>query len=764
MARRIRTVKKFSNWMQKKLLVLFFLVALCFIGLGVRIYGINKNNGEEYKKQVLSQQAYDSKVIDFKRGTIYDAKGTILADSELVYDVIIDAKLILEKPYYMEPTMRMLEEMGIDTAKVREYIIQNPSSQYYIAYKNLPYKEKTAYDEKLRKGREDEEERKVKREDRIYENVKGIWFDEKYIRTYPNGSLASDVIGFTNGVNEGTFGLEEYYNEILNGKPGRQYGYLDEMSNLERTTIDATNGSNLVSTLDANIQSVVEKHLYAFNEEYKDNQHNGNGASNVGAIVMNVKTGEIYAMASYPNFDLNNPYNTDVLVGMPKLNEKDAPIYEFLTEEDVAALSDEDEVRYLNQLWKNYCIGDYYEPGSVAKLLTVASGLESGAMTGHEGYQCNGFLEIGDWTIKCHNTYGDGYLTVSQAVECSCNVALMQMAFAQGKETFTKFQNIFNLGLRTNIDLAGEARTDGFIYKAQNMGLADLATNSFGQNYNVTMIQMAAAFASLVNGGNYYEPHLVSKITGASGATIRNIEPRILKKTVSPETSAKIREYCKQVVIGENGTGKTARPAGYIIGGKTGTAETIPRDNGQYVVSFMGFAPVDDPQVMVYVVVDRPNFWKQDDAKFATRIVRSIFTEVLPYLNIYMTEPLTAEEEEELAALDLTSTYHKQQEEEAESTGETTSEETEEETPEEPVEPLPEGVTAPDSQWITTESGESIPIWKTFPMDPATGYYINPDNGDMIDPDTGYVYGSSSGAQEHAPGIDAPVVEQIPEQ
>ncbi len=766
---RNRDPRRFTKPMQRKLAIVFFLVSVAFAGLAFRIYLINRDKGEEYKKQVLSQQAYDSKTIDFKRGTITDAKGTILADSELVYDVIVDSYQILYKPYYLEPTLHMLSELGADVEKVRRYIQDNPSSQYYVVLKNLPYKQKTQFDEKIRLGRADEIARGVKKEDRVFDNVKGIWFDANYIRNYPNGSLACDVIGFTNGNNTGTFGLEEYYNEVLNGKPGREYGYLDDMSNLERTTIDATDGNNLVTTIDVNIQSIVEKYLREFNETHRNAAHYGNGASNVGVVVMNVKNGEVYAMANWPSYDLNNPYDRSVLVGMPKLNERDQQLFDFLTEEDVAALDEDAVVHYLNTLWKNYCISDYYEPGSVAKLLTVASGLESGSITGNEVYQCNGFLEVGEWPIKCHNKYGDGPLTVSEAIERSCNVALMQIAFAQGKNTFTKFQNIFNLGLKTNVDLAGEARTDTAIYKAENMGLADLATNSFGQNYSVTMIQMAAAFSSMINGGYYYEPHLVSKITSSNGATVRNIEPRILKKTISPETSAKIREYCKQVVVGENGTGKTARPAGYIIGGKTGTAETLPRGNNQYVVSFMGFAPVDDPEVMVYVVVDRANAAQQDDAKFATGIVRNIMTEVLPYLGIYMTEELSAEEEKELASLDMTTTFYytqaakeKAEREAAEAAAAAAVMDPNDPSirtvggdssvsgnPENPsasiVEPLPEGVKAPAGRQTTkTDSGEEIEVWKTFEKN-EDGYYIDPSTGALIDPDTGYEYGATMG-------------------
>ena len=274
-------------------------------------------------------------------------------------------------------------------------------------------------------------------------------------------------------------------------------------------------------------------------------------------------------------------------------------------------------------------------------------------------YYCEGYLDVAGNRIGCHNIYGDGTLTVGEAVERSCNVALMYMADDIGYEDFCEYQNIFNFGLRTNIDLADEARTENLIYNAEDMGEADLATNSFGQNFNVTMIQMITAFCSIVNGGTYYEPHIVSKITSPSGATVKTIEPRVLKKTVSEESCQLLREYMLQVVEGENGTGKTARPAGYRIGGKTGTAETLPRDNGEYVVSFMGYAPADDPQIAIYVVVDRPNVEKgekQADAKFATGIVRSILTEVLPYMNIYMTEELTDEERAELKELGLKDT------------------------------------------------------------------------------------------------------------
>ena len=645
--------------MQRKLIWLFMIILFCFIGLSVRLIVINRNKGQEYTKQVFSQQAYENETIPYKRGKITDCKGTVLADSQLVYNVIVDSKAVLSNDNYLEPTLDALEKLGADAERVREYMQKNPSSQYFIARKNLPYSEKKKYDTQLEEGIKEEDAQKLGDKYRYYSNIKGIWFESNYSRTYPSGDLISDVIGFANGANEGSFGLEEYYNDILNGTEGRIYGYLDDNLSLERTTVAARDGDNLVLTIDENIQSIVMKHLKRFGEQYQDNDHYGNGANNIGCIIMDVNNGEIKAMASYPTFDLSDPYNTDALLGMPLLTDSGELTGDYISKTTISLLSEEERLQALTSLWRNYCISSTYEPGSVSKPFTVAAGLETGAVSPDDTYYCEGYLDVAGNKIGCHNIYGDGTLTVGEAVERSCNVALMYMADDIGYEDFCEYQNIFNFGLRTNIDLADEARTENLIYKAEDMGEADLATNSFGQNFDVTMIQMITAFSSIVNGGIYYEPHIVSKITSPSGATVKTIEPRILKKTVSEETSTLLKEYMVQVVEGENGTGKTARPAGYRIGGKTGTAETLPRDNGEYVVSFMGYAPVDDPQIAIYVVVDRPNVEKgekQADAKFATGIVRNILTEVLPYMNIYMTEELTDEERAELQELGLKDT------------------------------------------------------------------------------------------------------------
>ena len=718
--------QKFTIGMKKKLVVLFVLALLAFVGLGVRLILITKNNGEEYEKQVLSQQRYDSTTLPFRRGEILDSKGTILAYSEKVYNVILDAKLLLRDEKFLEPTMTALvKEFGLNSGEIRQYLSDHPTSQYYILAKKLSYDEIKHFQDMITPGMED-----------YNADIQGIWFESSYIRKYPNGSLACDLIGFTSGDNAGMYGLEEYYNDVLSGNAGREFGYLDEDSNLERTTIPATDGDSIVTTIDGNLQNIVEKHLQEFNDTYANNARMGNASNNVGCIMMDVNTGEVLAMASYPGFDLNNPRDPSRLLGMPAVDEKgnklkgdsvfDSGVY--ITEDMLESFSDEQLYQNYNALWKNFCISDTYEPGSVAKPFTVAMGLESGSITGDEVYNCGGSLEVGGWKIKCHNTYGDGLVSVERGIEISCNVAMMHVAQATGISTFTKFQKDFGFGLKTNIDLAGEARTEGLTYSAANMTPTDLAVNSFGQGFNVDMIETITGFCSLINGGYIYEPHVVKKIVSSSGATIKTIEPRVLRQVISSSTSEKVIQYCNKVVSGENGTGKTARPAGYMIGGKTGTAQTLPRGNRQYVVSFMGYAPADDPEIAIYVVVDRPNAIFQDDAKFATRIVRAVLTEALPYLNYPMTEPLSDKEMAELEQLREEMITSAVVEEETEDTGEEGegAEETAVEGGQESSEEQPQ---------------DSSSIWESFDVDSTTGYYIDPNTGNLIDPSSGHAFG-----------------------
>ncbi len=779
--------KRFTIKMQKKLLILFFIILAAFIGLGVRLYRISHENGEEYKKQVLSQQTYDSVTIPFRRGDIYDANGMVLASSDKVYNVILDSYLLLSDDKYLKPTLSAVKsDLGIDPDTITSYIKDHPSSRYYILAKKLTYDKVHKFQDKINDSDK-------------YPNIKGIWLEEQYQRKYPNKSLASAVIGFMFSEDTGT-GLEAYYNDTLNGTNGREYGYMNADSDLERTTIPAVDGDSLITTIDSNVQSIVEEKLKDYNEEYKNAVHDGDGAEHVGCVVMDVDTGAVIAMANYPTFDLNDTRNTEPLIGAREVDSignktdgktpinvktgteetsestktdtaggtaKDtskestadkksaadsgsftAPLY--VTKESLEHMDNETLLQNLNALWKNQCISSTYEPGSVAKPFTVAAALDSGSITGNETYNCTGHLDVGGWPIYCHNRFGDGTLTVGEAIERSCNVCLMQIAFATGKDEFIRYQRNFGFGYKTNIDLEGEARTADLVYDAGDMGLTELATNSFGQGFNVTMIQTIAGFCSLINGGNYYEPHIVSRIVSPEGATIRNIEPRVLKQTISASTSQKIISYCNQVVSGEHGTGKTARPAGYMIGGKTGTAETLPRGNNEYVVSFMGYAPSDDPKLAIYVVVDRPNAAPQDDAKFATRIVRAILTEVLPYEHIYMTEPLSDDEKKELAAQNLTAIY-------ANGSGTVSGNDA---AAAGSADPAAGAASAGDSAGSSgenaaaadgsakAESGSAADNadaepWKNFPIDPATGYAIDPTTGGYVDPNTGASIGGS---------------------
>ncbi len=654
---------------------------------------ISKADGERYKKQVLSQLEYKSITLPYRRGSIVDSNGSILAVSEKVYNLVIDCKIIMGKEAYLEPTLTAIKTAfpELDMTVIRKYIQEHPTSSYYVPLKQLTYDRKADFN-KLEVDKENENRK----------NIVGVWFEEEYKRSYPNGSVACDVIGFTTTDGKGQFGLEEYYNDILSGTTGREFGYLNNDSNLERTTKPAVDGYTLVSTIDLNIQNIVEKYLYEFNEQQKNVAREGNGANNVGCIIMDVDTGNVLAMASYPTFDLNTPYDLSA----------------YYTEEEVSALKENDTFYdTLNGIWRNFCISDTYEPGSTFKPFTVAMGLEDGILKSTDTFQCNGVLTVGGHDIKCHNKYGDGIVSLKQAIATSCNVALMKMAAAIGPDYFTQGQNVFNFGLKTNVDLSGEARTVGLLYD-ENMGAADLATNSFGQNFNCTMIQMIAAYCSLVNGGYYYEPHVVSRIETNNGSIVQNIEPRVLKQTVSQSTSDLIIEYCNAVCepTYTGNTGRTARPAGYAIGGKTGTAQTLPRGNGEYVVSFMGYAPANDPQIAIYVVVDRVNAIKQDDAKYATVIVRNILTEVLPYLNIYMTEELSETERKELEQrqIDIAAMYAPVVSEDDPNKENDTGEN------------VDEGL----------DGGEQTPVWKTFEKN-QDGYYVDPNTGDLLDPQTG---------------------------
>ena len=587
----------------------------------LRIFWKEKHtSGEKYEKIVLAQQGYDSQTIPYQRGDIVDAKGTVLATSIAVYNVILDCSVLNDDEKYVEPTINALVSCFPDltSEQLYSYLKDSPDSRYIVLAKRLSYDTIQPF---VNLQEERDEKGKL-----VNPYIKGVWFEKEYQRQYPYGKLASSVIGFTTSGNLGINGLENYYDDTLNGINGRQYGYLNSDSNFEKTIKPAVNGNTLVTTIDATIQSVVEKKIQEFNEAYTDGYREGEGgATRIGVLIMKPDNGDVLAMAQYPNYDLSNPWD----------------LSEYYTQEEIDAMDDDARLEALNQLWQNICLTYTYEPGSTAKPFTVAAGLETGTLSTNDTFFCDGAEQLSGFTVKCvaYRKGGHGMQTLEQTLMNSCNDALMQMSYRIGAENFTEYQQIFGFGQKTNIDLPGESRTDSLIYTLDTTSQLSLATNAFGQNFNTTMIQLGTAFCSLVNGGKLYQPRVVSKITDQNGNTIQDISPTLLRETVSKTTSDTLKQYMYSTVT--SGTGNTAKVDGYSMGGKTGTAQKVPRDGVNYLVSFIGFAPVDDPQLMIYCFVDEPNSQDQPHSTFAQNIVREILEEVLPYMNIYPDEETT---------------------------------------------------------------------------------------------------------------------------
>ncbi len=625
--------RKISGRMSKKLVGLFLAVILALVGLAVRITYINATEGEQYSRIVLSQaqQQYESRTIAFKRGDIVDRNGTVLATSERVYNLILDCLVVNDVTQdaegndvqkYVEPTVKVLVEvLGMDEEDIRSRLEsdETKNSQYQVLATNLSIEEKTKFEEYLDVESEENEDLT---EDEILErqNVKGVWFEEDYQRVYPLNSLACDLIGFTYSDNEADWGIEGYYSSVLNGTDGRQFGYLNSDADVEQTIIPAQDGNNVVSTIDVNIQQIIRDALETFEAEMAGGPNGDQAAKNVGVVVMDPNSGEILGMDSSGWYDLNNPRD----------------LSSFYTQEEIDAMDDEATVEALNAIWRNFCISDAYEPGSTVKPMTVAAALETASISTSDNFYCDGYQMVANQRIRC-SVYPDshGDQTLEETLAHSCNDAMMQIGADMGADTFLRYQDLFNFGSKTGIDLPGE--NTGILHTTDSMGEAELATSSFGQGFTCTMVQEAAAFCSVINGGYYYKPHVVSSITDSSGAVVETIDSVVERQVISSSVSDTVREYLGSV-LESGGTGTAAKVEGYSMGGKTGTAQKIPRDAGTYLVSYIGFAPLDDPQVVVYVVVDEANSDNQSNSAYAQSIAKNIFTELLPYMNIFPDE------------------------------------------------------------------------------------------------------------------------------
>ncbi|SHO49960.1 peptidoglycan D,D-transpeptidase FtsI family protein [Anaerocolumna xylanovorans] len=595
--RKVKPIKKFTNRMSARLMFVFGVVLALMSVLIVRIATLNHTDGVRYEKRVLSQQTYTSTAVPYQRGSIFDRNGTVLAYSEKVYNVILDVYYALSDEKYSEPTRKALADSFKDVTEktVNDLYKNKPNSRYSIIKKGITYDDM----EKFKKLEEKDE------------NIQGVWFEEDYNRKYPYKTIASDVLGFTASGNVGTWGIEQYYSDILNGTNGIEFGYIDTDLKLKRTVKPAINGSSIVSTIDSNVQKAVEEQIKAFNTEY--------GSKNMGVVVMNPNNGEILAMASNEAYDLNNP--TDL-----------TPFY---TKDEIDKMSDKEKLAALNKIWRNYTISDAYEPGSTFKPFTIAAGLEENVIKQNDTFYCDGVEDVAGTLIHCSNRSGHGEVTLTQALMKSCNDALMQIGAKEGSNLFSSYQKFFGFGTKTGIDLPGEA--NGILIAKDKLGKVDLATNSFGQNFTSTMIQMAAGFSSLVNGGYYYEPHVMKEVLNASGGIASAYDKKLVKLSVSSNTSEFLRDALYLTV--QEGTAQGAQVPGYKVGGKTGTAQKSPRADRTYLVSFIGCVPTDNPQVVIYVVIDEPqNVIKQADSSLATKAAGAILKEILPLLEIYPTE------------------------------------------------------------------------------------------------------------------------------
>lgn len=612
-----KKIRKFSKTNRRRLLIVFLFVLVCFVCLIIRLVQINIADGDTYEKNVLTLLNYDGQTIPYKRGDITDRNGTVLATSEKIYNLVLDPYVITQSTdeKASEYVAEVLEEyFSIDQATVKKTLEEQPNSRYVVLRRKMTYDEKKPYDDFL--SSEDENDQKI-----ISAVSSGIWFEESYQRMYPFSTLACDLIGFTSGDDIGLWGIESYYDKMLSGTDGRKYGYLNDDVDLQKVTEEPHNGKTIVSTVDINIQRIAEKYISEFMQE--------TGAKNVAALVMNPNNGEVLGMASAPVFDLNKP--------------RDLTIAGY-TEDQIANMNDQDMSDALYQVWRNFCVNDTYEPGSTVKTMTVSYALDQALVDPDENFVCDGGQTYTDGTLVSCNSVHEN-LTLTGSIVHSCNDVMMQLSDRIGAASFIQMQKLFGFGQLTGIDLPGEASCAATIYTADTMGPVELWTSSFGQGYNTTMVQVASAFSSIVNGGYYYKPHVVSEIASDSGNTIQMIDKTLMRTTVSNTTSEWMKNALYQTV--ESGSGQPAQVAGYRIGGKTGTAEKVPRGTKARLVSFIGAAPIDDPQLVVYVVVDEANAEDQGQSSFASTIAGKIFSEALPYLQIFPTEEVPETETDE---------------------------------------------------------------------------------------------------------------------
>lgn len=604
--RRRRRRGKPKRFNRKMCITVFLVFCVCLFTFGVllfKIYSINSKDGDRYRKEALSQQSYTNTVLNYQRGDVKDRNNTTLAVSVRKYDLVLEPRTLGKDEKKKQATVDAIAKtFGVAASVVEEVIQKKPNSMYehIDSLKELPAKKVDKFKKQIKK-----------------ERLEGVWFEEVYKRNYPLKTVGASIIGFMNSNNQGTYGVEEQYNSVLNGTTGREYGYFDSNMNLQRTIKEAKDGNSVVLTIDANVQKIIE-------DEIADFQKNGTGAKTIAMMVMNPKNGEILAMASNSTFDLNDPQN----------------LTSMYSEQKIAAMTDKEKNENLLSMWSNFCVGSAYEPGSTFKPFTIAAALDENIISGKSTFQCNGVKKVADREIHCSNRNGHGMLDLRHALMESCNAALMDIGLGLGRNKFSKYNKLYGFGQRTGVDLPGE--TSGLIHTKEELNPVELATSSFGQTQTVTMVQMLSGFSSLINGGNYYQPHLVKEIQNSNGDVVKTIDPVVVKRTTSEDTSSKLRSYLKSTV--EEGTAAPAQVKGYSIGGKTGTAEKRPVSAKKYLVSFIGCEPAEDPEVAYYVIIDEPHVKDQAHSTYATEFSSKVMKRVLPFLGQYASSSQTKQD------------------------------------------------------------------------------------------------------------------------
>ena len=572
----------------------FFAFAVCIV---YNMFNVQIVNYEEYKAKASSIQLRDTKISP-KRGTIYDRNMKVLAQSATVWTVFV-SPAESDEEQHQRIAEKLEEILGADKEKTLAKLAKT-SSYYEI----IEYKIDKPEADAIRQWCQDEK-------------ISGVNLVEDYKRYYPYGSFAATILGFCGTDNQGLAGLESYYDEELTGVQGRvisaKNGWGLDMGYEYEELNAAQNGYSLVTTIDETIQHFLEKRLSTKVEEYNV-QCRGVG------IVMNVNTGEIYAMSTKPDFDPNQPF-------------------EIYDEEVKAALEEiTDETEYNNAVsqarqsqWRNKAVSDLYEPGSVFKIVTASSALDSGAATEHTGFYCKGYVEVGGWRIRCNNTAGHGALTFEKALIESCNPSFIDMGQRMGIQTFVDYFESFGLSEKTGIDLPGEQKS--ITYNAQTMNETSLASNSFGQTFKVTPIQMITAVATAVNGGNLVTPHLVSKLVDEDGNTVKVLTPEPKRQVISEEVSELI---CGMLLEnGTTGNAKWSYVPGYRVGGKSGTSQKLDTAmDDDYIASYVGVAPCDDPEIAILIFFDEPRTTSYYGGPLSGPVVGDLMGEVLPYLGV----------------------------------------------------------------------------------------------------------------------------------